>query len=129
MGKILNCMKIFEYTDMQDLYMQMDKYLMSNCGGDYSYCYTVKQVQILDGNHAAVYFEQEFNRLYVKFIYNREEIYLEECIYNPSLYSIEEIHLMNELGCVQIGGREYDIEDVKYVISPTGTRYVEIYLS
>lgn len=39
------------------------------------------------------------------------------------------IPLINDLGYITINDTEYEIEDVKYMVSEYGVRYAEIYLN
>lgn len=128
MAKINSVVRIIEFNSERGLYNKIQNDLTSYLDEPDSRCYKVKNIQIIDDTHVLVYFEEDLNTIMVRFFSNGEEVYLEEAPYQIQYYSIQEISLINELGLITINDKEYDIEEVKYVVSDYGVRYAEIHL-
>lgn len=129
MAKINNAVRIIEFETESDLYYQMEKDLVSYFDDPDSRCYKLKNIQMLDKTHALVYFEEDLNIIMVKFFSNGEELIVQEAPDLVPYYSIQEIFLINDLGYITINDMEYEIEEIKYVVSEYGVRYAEIYLN
>lgn len=129
MAKINNVVRIIEFDNESEFYYKIQDDLISYIDEADSRCYKVKNIQMIDDKHALVYFEEDLNIIMVKFFSNGEEIYIEESPDRIQYYSVQEISLINELGLIIINDKEYDIEEVKYVVNDYGVRHAEIYLN
>lgn len=128
MAKINNVVRIIEFNTEREFYCKIQDDLISYMGEPDSRCYKVKNIQMIDETHALVYFEEDLNTIMVKFFCNGEEVTIQESPDFVPYYSIQEISLINELGNITINGKEYDIEEIEYVVDDYGVRYAEIYL-
>lgn len=129
MAKVNNAVRIVEFDTESDLYAQMEKDLVSCFDEPDSRCYKLKNIQVLDENHAILYFEEDINTIMVRFIHNGEVLDMEEAPDDISYFTIQEILLLDSLGVITIGDTEYDIEEIKYVMDIYGVRHAEIYLT
>lgn len=129
MAKVNNAVRIVEFDTESDLYAQLEKDLVSCFNEPDSRCYKLKNIQVLDENHAILYFEEDINTIMVRFIYNKEVLHMEEAPDDISYFTIQEILLLDSLGVITIGDREYDIEEIKYVMDIYGVRHADIYLN
>ena len=129
MAKINNVVRFIEFNNESDFYYQIENDLISYIDEPDSRCYKLKNIQLIDENHAILYFEEDLNIIMVKFFSNGEELYIEEAPDQIPYYSIQEISLLNELGVITINEKERDIEEIKYVVNDYGVRHAEIYLN
>lgn len=129
MAKINNAVRVIEFRNEDEFYYQIENDLVSYIDEPDSRCYKLKNIQMLDKTHALVYFEEDLDIIMVKFFYNGEEVIIEEAPDLVPYYSIQEISLINDLGYITINDSEYEIEEIKYVVSEYGVRYAEIYLN
>lgn len=129
MAKVNNAVRIVEFETEHDLYAALEKDLVSYFDDPDSRCYKLKNIQLLDGNHAILYFEEDMNTIMVRFILNGELLYVEEAPDRISYFSIEELSFMENLGLVTIEDIEYQIEEIEYVVDEYGIRHADIYLS
>lgn len=131
MSKICNMVKVIEFENPEGgLYYELDKLMNTNGESDGARrCYRVTDIKLIDKNHALVYFEEDFNIVRVRFVFNGEEIHLTENPYSETFFSYQEIDLMNHLGIVTLEDTEYDIEELRYCIDEYAVRYVEVILS
>ncbi len=129
MAKVNNAVRIVEFDTESDLYAQLEKDLVSCFNEPDSRCYKLKNIQVLDENHAILYFEEDINTIMVRFIHNGEVLDMEEAPDDISYFTIQEILLLDSLGVITIGDREYDIEEIKYVMDIYGVRHADIYLN
>lgn len=129
MAKVNNAVRIVEFETESDLYAQMENDLVSCFHEPDSRCYKLKNIQLLDENHAILYFEEDINTIMVRFIYNKEVLQMEEAPDEISYFTIQEISLLNDLGIITIGDMTYDIEEIEYVMDIYGVRHADIYLS
>ena len=129
MAKVNNAIRIVEFETEDDLYAQMENDLVSCFNEPDSRCYKLKNIQILNENHAILYFEEDMNTIMVRFIHNGETLYMEETQDEISYFTIQEISLLDDLGVITIGDMEYDIEEIKYVMDIYGVRHADIYLN
>lgn len=65
MAKINNAVRIVEFETESNLYSQMENDLASSFNEPDSRCYKLKDIQILDKNHAILYFEEDINTIMV----------------------------------------------------------------
>lgn len=128
MAKINSVVRIIEFNSERDLYIKIQDNLTSYLDEPDSRCYKVKNIQIMDDTHVLAYFEEDLNTIMLKFFSNGEEIYVEEAPDKIQYYSIQEISLINKLGLIKINDKEYDVEEIKYVVNDYGVRYAEIHL-
>ena len=128
MAKINNAVRIIKFESEREFYYRIQDDLISYMDDPDSRCYKLKNIQMLDETHALVYFEEDLNIIMVKFFSNGEEVIIQEAPDLVSYYSIQEISLINELGYITINDKEYEIEEIKYVVDEYGVRYAEIYL-
>ena len=128
MAKINSVVRIIEFNSEMDLYSKIQDDLTGYLEEPDSRCYKVKNIQMIGETHALVYFEEDLDTIMAKFLCNREEVYVEDAPDQIQYYSIQEISLINELGLITINDKEYDVEEIKYVVSEYGVRYAEIYL-
>ena len=129
MAKINNAVRVIEFENEEQFYYKIENDLISYMGDPDARCYKVKNIQIIDETHALVYFEEDLNIIMVKFFSNGEEVIIQEAPDLVPYYSIQEISLINDLGYITINDMEYEIEEIKYVVSEYGVRYAEIYLN
>lgn len=129
MAKINNAVRVIEFENEREFYYKIQEDLISYIDEPDSRCYKVKNIQMIDETHALVYFEEDLNVIMVKFSSNGEEIIVQEAPDLIPYYSIQEISLINDLGYITINDTEYEIEEIKYVVSEYGVRYAEIYLN
>lgn len=129
MVKVNNAVRIVEFETEDDLYAQMENDLVSCFNEPDSRCYKLKNIQILNENHAILYFEEDINTIMVRFIYNKEVLRMEEAPDDISYFTIQEISLLNDLGMVTIDDTTYDIEEIEYVMDMYGVRHADIYLN
>lgn len=129
MAKVNNAVRIVEFETEHDLYAALENDLVSYFDDPDSRCYKLKNIQLLDRNHAILYFEEDMNTVMVRFIYNKEVLSIDEAPYSIDYFSLQEISLLDELGLVTIGDTEYEIENIEYVIDFYGVRHADIYLS
>lgn len=129
MAKINNAVRVTEFENEREFYYKIQEDLISYIDDPDSRCYKVKNIQMVDKTHALVYFEEDLNVIMVKFFFNGEEVIVQEAPVLVPYYSIQEISLINDLGYITINDTEYEIEEVKYMVSEYGVRYAEIYLN
>lgn len=129
MAKVNNAVRIVEFETEHDLYAALETDLVSYFDDPDSRCYKLKNIQLLDRNHAILYFEEDMNTVMVRFIYNKEVLSIDEAPYSIDYFSLQEISLLDELGLVTIGDTEYEIENIEYVVDFYGVRHADIYLN
>lgn len=129
MAKVNNAVRIVEFETEHDLYAALENDLVSYFDDPDSRCYKLKNIQLLDGNHAILYFEEDMNTIMVRFICNKEVLSIDEAPYSIDYFSLQEISLLDELGLVTIGDTEYEIENIEYVVDYYGVRHADIYLN
>lgn len=129
MAKINNAIRVMGFDNEREFYYKIQDDLISYVDDLDARCYKVKNIQMIDETQALVYFEEDLNAIMVKFFSNGEEIIVQEPPDLVLYYSIQEIFLINDLGYVTINDMEYEIEEIKYVVSEYGVRYAGIYLS
>lgn len=129
MAKINNAVRIINFDSEREFYRKIQDDLTSYIDEPDSRCYKLKNIQMIDETHALVYFEEDLNVVMVKFFSNGEEMIVQEAPGIVPYYSIREISFINDLGYVTINNMEYEIEEIKYVVSEYGVRYAEIYLN
>lgn len=129
MAKVNNAVRIVEFETESDLYAYMENDLVSFFDEPDSRCYKLKNIQVLDKNHAILYFEEDINTIMVRFIHNGEVFDMEEALDDINYFTIQEISLLDNLGTIVIEDTEYDIEEIKYVMDIYGVRHADIYLN
>ena len=129
MAKVNNAVRIVEFETEHNLYAALENDLVSYFDDPDSRCYKLKNIQLLDRNHAILYFEEDMNTVMVRFIYNKEVLSIDEAPYSIDYFSLQEISLLDELGLVTIGDTEYEIENIEYVVDFYGVRHADIYLN
>ncbi len=127
MAKINNVVRIIEFSNEREFYSKIQEDLISYMDEPDSRCYKLKNIQLMDENHAILYFEEDINTIMVRFIYNKEVLHMEEAPDEISYFTIQEISLLNELGMVTIDDTTYDIEEIEYVMNMYGVRHADIY--
>lgn len=128
MAKIDNAVRIVEFESEYDLYSQMEKDLNNYFIGESSKCCKLKNFQLIDKNHAILYFEEDPDIIMVRFIYNKEILKIDDAS-EVNFFSIQEISFMDSLGVVTIGDTQYEIEEIEYVIDFNTSRHADIYLN
>lgn len=129
MAKVNNAVRIVEFETESNLYAHLENDLISYFDDPDARCYKLKNIQLLDKNHALLYFEEDMNIMMVRFIFNGEVLSMDDAPYTIDYFSLQEISLINELGLVTIGDREYEVEEIEYVVDFYGTRHADIYLN
>ena len=129
MAKVNNSVRIVEFQTESDLYLQLENDLVNYFDDPDARCYKLKNIQLLDENHAILYFEEDMNTIMVRFIFNGEVLSMDEAPYTIDYFSLQEISLINELGLVTIGDTEYEVEEIEYVVDFCGSRHADIYLN
>ncbi|MCI9123894.1 MAG: hypothetical protein HFH35_07430 [Eubacterium sp.] len=128
MAKIDNAVRIVEFESENDLYSQMENDLNTYFDEEYSKCFKLKNFQLIDKNHAILYFEEDPNIIMSRFMYNGEVLDVED-IPGINFFSLQEISLIDSLGVITISDTEYDIEKIEYTVDIYGSRHADIYLS
>ncbi len=128
MAKIDNAVRIVEFESENDLYSQMENDLNTYFNEEYTKCFKLKNFQLIDRNHAILYFEEDPNIIMSRFIYNGEVLDVED-IPGINFFSLQEILLIDSLGVITISDTEYDIEKIEYTVDIYGSRHADIYLS
>ena len=129
MAKVNNAVRIVEFETERDLYNRLENDLVSYFNDPDSRCYKLKNIQLLDENHAILYFEEDMNIIMVRFIYNKEVLSMDDAPDEISYFSLQEISLLDDLGVITIGDTEYEIEEIEYVMNFYGVRHADIYLN
>lgn len=129
MAKVNNAVRIVEFETENDLYAHLENDLVSYFNDPDSRCYKLKNIQLLDQNHAILYFEEDMNTIMVRFIFNGELLCISDAPCTVDYFSLQEISLLDELGLVTIEDREYEIEEIEYVVDFYGVRHADIYLN
>lgn len=129
MAKVNNAVRIVEFETESDLYAQIENDLISCFNEPDSRCYKLKNIQILNENHAILYFEEDMNTIMVRFIFNGEVLSMDDAPYTIDYFSLQEISLINELGLITIGDTEYEVEEIEYIVDFYGSRHADIYLN
>lgn len=128
MAKIDNIVRIVEFESENGLYSQMENDLNIYFNEEYSKCLKLKNFHLIDRNHAILYFEEDPDIIMARFNFNGEVLDVEG-IPGINFFSLQEISLIDSLGTIDIGGKEYDIEKIEYTVDLFGSRHVDIYLS
>lgn len=128
MAKIDNVVRIVEFESENGLYSQMENDLNIYFNEEYSKCLKLKNFHLIDRNHAILYFEEDPDIIMARFNFNGEVLDVEG-IPGINFFSLQEISLIDSLGTIDIGGKEYDIEKIEYTVDLFGSRHVDIYLS
>lgn len=129
MAKVNNAVRVIEFTNESEFYYRIENDLVSYIDEPDARCCKVKNIQMIDETHALVYFEEDLNMVMAKFFSDGEEVIVQEAPDLIPFYSLQEISLINDLGLITINNREYDVEDIKYVVDDYGVRHVEFYLN
>lgn len=130
MAKVNNAVRIVEFETESDLYFHLENDLVSYFHDHDSKCYKLKNIQLLDRNHAILYFEEDMNTIMVRFVQaNGEVLSVDDAPDEISYFSIEELTFMDNLGVVTIGDTEYEIENIEYVIDMYGVRHADVFLN
>lgn len=61
MAKIDNAVRIVEFESENDLYSQMENDLNTYFNEKYTKCFKLKNFQLINKNHAILYFEEDTN--------------------------------------------------------------------
>lgn len=116
MAKVNNAVRIVEFETESDLYLHLENDLVSYFNDPDSRCYKLKNIQLLDKNHAILYFEEDMNTIMVRFIFNGELLCIGDAPYTVDYFSLQEISLLDELGLITIEDTEYEIENIEYAV-------------
>ena len=130
MAKINNIVRLVHFTSEDDLYHQIDKEMNADGedGGD-TRCYKVKNINLIDGHNALVYFEEDLSVVKVHFFDGMgREVKFEELPHTEEYMTYDEISLIRDLGTIQIDDYEYEIDDMKFSIDSYGVHSVNIYI-
>ena len=126
--KLENVVKIITFKNEDDMYNQLDQYLLSDMVMD-GKCMRLKSLQLMDESHAIAYLEEDTSVIGVKFVLDGEELQCKDAPYGRLMLPYQEVQLINELGSVTIEDVVYDVNYIEYCINSCGGRYVEIYLN
>ena len=128
MAKINNAVRIVSFSDENELYRKMEKELVSCFGEEDARCYRLKNLDMLDKNHAILYFEEDMEKIMVKFMKNGELLRFEDTLDDINYFFINELKLIDELGTVTICEKEYEVDEIKYEITSDGCRFATVFL-
>lgn len=136
MAKVNNVVRLYDFKTEDDLHEAIDKDLEVSVGEEYGYIYKIQTVQIISPNKALVVFEENTDFLPVSFLYKYikdeeweyEEIILDELPSDRLVMSVQELQMLKTLGEVTICDENYAIDNMEYIIEPTGDKYVQIIL-
>lgn len=130
MAKINNIVKMIEFTDENDLFWKLDRYMSTDRSrAKESKAYRVKDIKLIDEHRAMVYLEEDLNVLQVRFFNSRgEELLPLDEPHTEEYMTFQELQFISDLGSITFEETEYDIDEIKYEINSYGTRGVNIYL-
>lgn len=110
------------------MYAKVEREVVSYFSDDDTRCYRLKQIEMLDKNHAILYFEEDLDKILVRFMRDGEILRLADALDDINYFSINELKLMNELGTVTICENEYEVEELRYEITSDGCRFATVFL-
>ena len=130
MAKINNIVKMIEFTDENDLFWKLDRYMSTDRSRvKESRPYRVKDIKLIDEYKAFTYLEEDLDVLQVRFFNsNGEELLPMDEPHTEEYMTFAELQFINELGSITFEETEYEIDEIKYEINSYGTRSVNIYL-
>lgn len=128
MAKINNAVRIVSFFDENELYEKVEREVVSYFSDDDTRCYRLKQMEMLDKNHAILYFEEDLDKIMVRFMRDGEILRLADALDDINYFSFNELKLMNELGTVTICENEYEVEELRYEITSDGCRFATVFL-
>lgn len=122
MAKINNAVRIVSFFDENELYEKVEREVVSYFSDDDTRCYRLKQMEMLDKNHAILYFEEDLDKIMVRFMRDGEILRLADALDDINYFSF------NELGTVTICENEYEVEELRYEITSDGCRFATVFL-
>lgn len=130
MAKINNIVKMIEFTDENDLFWKLDRYMSTDRSrAKESRPYRVKDIKLIDEYKAFAYLEEDLSVLQVRFFNSRgEELLPLDEPHTEEYMTFQELQFVSDLGVITFEETEYEIDEIKYEINSYGTRCVNIYL-
>nr|UVM86589.1 MAG: hypothetical protein [Bacteriophage sp.]UVX58845.1 MAG: hypothetical protein [Bacteriophage sp.]UVX80431.1 MAG: hypothetical protein [Bacteriophage sp.]DAX12454.1 MAG TPA: hypothetical protein [Caudoviricetes sp.] len=130
MAKINNIVKMIEFTDENDLFWKLDRYMSTDRSrAKESKAYRVKDIKLIDEHRVMAYLEEDLNILQVRFFNaDGEELLPMDEPHTEEYMTYQELQFISDLGAITLEETEYDIDEIKYEINSYGTRCVNIYL-
>lgn len=131
MAKINNIVKMIEFTDENDLFWKLDRYMSTDRSrAKESKAYRVKDIKLIDEHRVMAYLEEDLNILQVRFFdADGEELLPMDEPHTEEYMTYQELQFISDLGAITFEETEYEIDEIKYEINSYGTRCVNIYLS
>ena len=131
MAKINNIVKMIEFTDENDLFWKLDRYMSTDRSrAKESKAYRVKDIKLIDEHRVMAYLEEDLNILQVRFFNaDGEELLPMDEPHTEEYMTYKELQFISDLGAITFEETEYEIDEIKYEINSYGTRCVNIYLS
>lgn len=131
MAKINNIVKMIEFTDENDLFWKLDRYMSTDRSrAKESKAYRVKDIKLIDEHRVMAYLEEDLNILQVRFFNaDGEELLPMDEPHTEEYMTYQELQFISDLGAITFEETEYEIDEIKYEINFYGTRCVNIYLS
>nr|UVM89868.1 MAG: hypothetical protein [Bacteriophage sp.]UWI10580.1 MAG: hypothetical protein [Bacteriophage sp.] len=131
MAKINNIVKMIEFTDENDLFWKLDRYMSTDRSrAKESKAYRVKDIKLIDEHRVMAYLEEDLNILQVRFFNaDGEELLPMDEPHTEEYMTYQELQFISDLGAITFEETEYEIDEIKYEINSYGTRCVNIYLS
>ncbi len=128
MAKINNTIRLLDYKDTSDLYLQIDDDLETYRAS--YHIYKLHTVQNISSNKALIIMEEDTDRVPIYFFYKYikdEELKYEELVFYdmPSgnmIMSVQELQMLNSLGKLSLDGEDYIIDKIEYCIEATVCR-------
>lgn len=131
MAKINNIVKMIEFTDENDLFWKLDRYMSTDRSrAKESKAYRVKNIKLIDEHRVLAYMEEDLNILQVRFFNaDGEELLPMDEPHTEEYMTFQELQFISDLGVITFEETEYEIDEIKYEINSYGTRCVNIYLN
>lgn len=131
MAKINNIVKMIEFTDENDLFWKLDRYMSTDRSrAKESKAYRVKNIKLIDEHRVMAYLEEDLNILQVRFFNaDGEELLPMDEPHTEEYMTFQELQFISDLGVITFEETEYEIDEIKYEINSYGTRCVNIYLN
>lgn len=134
MAKINNIIRLFDYKNKSDLYLQIDNDL-ETCRASHR-IYKLHTVQNISPNKALVIMEEDTDRMPVFFFYKYvsgeiwkyEELEFDTMPSGNMIMSAQELQTLKLLGELSLDGEDYIIDKIEYCIEATGEKYANIIL-
>ena len=115
MAKINNIVKMIEFTDENDLFWKLDRYMSTDRSrAKESKAYRVKDIKLIDEHRVMAYLEEDLNILQVRFFNaDGEELLPMDEPHTEEYMTYQELQFISDLGAIKLEETEYEIEEIK----------------